>query len=871
MIGGSWIRLQNISLLKDSTTGEYIPLALDPFYFLRIAETILEQGGLPEVDVMRYPSANLGFTHGILPQTVVFLYKVVSVFDKDVTIQFVDIISPVIFFALGLIVFFFLIYFLTKSKTTALISSAFLAFIPPYLYRTLAGFSDHEAIGIFAFFLVLLVYGFSLKFLEKQRGKRDVIKILLFGLLIGFLSAFIVAAWGGGANFIFMIIPLSFGLFWLVKTQDLEKIKKKQLQGFLLFYFIWIISSVLFGLIYGFSFLDMLNRVILRPSSLISGAVLIFILIDFSLIKFKNKISFIKKENLEKYRIFYSFLILLAIGLIFLIFQGNLFSFISNIFERFMSPLGAGRTGLTVAENKQPFLEDWIRQIGKIFFWTFYLGMIFIGFNISKGIGKKKNKILFSLLWIVMISGILFSRISPSSLFNGTNFISKLFYFGGLFLFLIYSIWVYFKDKIKIDGRLLLIFSWLFFILIAARGAIRLFFLITPFAAFMGGYAISNLFYYAKKNKDELVKMILGILLIVILIGALISFNNFVNITSAQAKNNGPSANYQWQNAMAWIRGNTAENSIFVHWWDYGYWVQYLGERPTVTDGGHGVGYWDHLIGRYLLTTPQPETALSFMKSHNVSYLLIDPTDLGKYPAYSTIGSDEDGGDRISQIPVMLLDPQQIQETADKEIRIYQGGTFVDEDIIYDQGEQKIFLPANNAVIVGIILEVSRTENQISMNQPKGIFIYNNQQINIPIRYIYFGGQIIDSGSGLDAVVRIISSVSSRGGTNVQIDSLGSVIYLSPKVSKSLFAQLYLMNDPFDNYPTIRPVHGQDDPVIASLKAQGLKFEEFIFFNGFRGPIKIWKVDYPDNIIAKEEFLRRSGEYAEFDNLQFVR
>ena len=31
--------------------------------------------------------------------------------------------------------------------------------------------------------------------------------------------------------------------------------------------------------------------------------------------------------------------------------------------------------------------------------------------------------------------------------------------------------------------------------------------------------------------------------------------------------------------------------------------------------------FWDHLIGRYLLTTPNPETALSFMKAQNVSYL----------------------------------------------------------------------------------------------------------------------------------------------------------------------------------------------------------------------------------------------------------
>jgi len=866
IIFGVLIRTQNLGLLVDQTTGKQIPTALDPFYFLRIAETIVEQGGLPPVDVMRYPSANLGFIHEILPQAIVFLYNIGKIFDSEITLQFVDIISPVIFFALGLAVFFFLIYFLTKSKVTAIISSAFLAFLPPYLYRTMAGFSDHEAIGMFAFFLVLLGYGLSLKFLEKE-NKKDIIKVLLFGLLTGFLSAFAVASWGGGANFIFMIIPLSFGLFWVIKSQNLEETNKKQLQSLLIFYLSWIVFSILSGLLYDFSFMDMISRVLLRPSSIISVAVLLFLLVDFSLIRFKNKIKFVKKEKLEKYRVLYSLLILVLIGLIFLILQGNLFSFISNTFNRFIHPFGAGRTGLTVAENKQPFLEDWIGQIGKIFFWFFYLGMLFFGFNMSKGIGKKKNKILFSFLWVAMVSGILFSRISPTSLFNGTNFISKFIYFGSLILFVGYFIWLYFRDRIEIKSELLIIFAWLFFMIVAGRGAVRLLFMITPFAAFMGGYFLVNLFNYSRKSRDDLVKMILIIALIISLVAAVISFNSFINITSNQAKSTGPSASPQWQNAMSWVRKNTIENSIFIHWWDYGYWVQYLGERPTVTDGGHGVGYWDHLIGRYLLTTPQPETALSLMKSHNVSYLLIDPTDLGKYPAYSIIGSDKTGEDRVSQIPIMVLDPSQIQEMEDKEIRIYQGGVLVDEDIIYDGGE--IFLPANKAIIAATMLEFSKKGGQVSFNQPYAIFIYNNQRMDIPVRYVYFKGEIIDFGGGLDAIIVVLPSASLTG-QNIQFDDLGAVIYLSPKVSKSLFAQLYLMNDPFDNYPTISLAHSQDDSVIVSLKLQGADIRDFLYFNGFKGPIKIWKVDYPNNIIMREEFLKTSGEYAEFDDLQFV-
>ena len=49
----SSIRLSNWDLLTDQTTGEKIPLALDPFYFLRVAETLVEtDGNLPSSDDM---------------------------------------------------------------------------------------------------------------------------------------------------------------------------------------------------------------------------------------------------------------------------------------------------------------------------------------------------------------------------------------------------------------------------------------------------------------------------------------------------------------------------------------------------------------------------------------------------------------------------------------------------------------------------------------------------------------------------------------------------------------------------------------------------------------------------------------------------
>ena len=363
---GSWIRLQNLPLLKDQTTGKHIPLALDPFYFLRIAETMVEQGGLPPYDPMRKPF-EVGWSHEILPKVVILLHKIGKVFDNDMTLQYADVIYPVIFFILGLIAFFFLILSLTNSKTTALLSSLFLATTPTYLYRTMAGFADHEAIGMFAFFLTLLCYSLSLKFLEKEESnKKKIGKAILLGGLVGFFSAFTIASWGGIANFIFMIIPLSFGLIWLIKSQRIDKNEKENLFNLLVFYIVFFFSSIMFGLAYGFNISSIISKVMLGTSSLINGAVLLFLITDFLIIEIEERFKFLERKKVKKYRILFSGIGSALLACVLLALSGKgIIPLISSLIEGLLHPFGTGRVGLTVSENKQPYLKDWMTQIGK--------------------------------------------------------------------------------------------------------------------------------------------------------------------------------------------------------------------------------------------------------------------------------------------------------------------------------------------------------------------------------------------------------------------------------------------------------------------------------------------------------------------------
>jgi len=845
----SSVRLSNWDLLTDSTTGEKIPLALDPYYFLRVAETIVESNGeMPEFDEMRHVAGSDTAWHSeIMPQAVVWMWKV-SGFFGDYSLQVVNVFSPVFFFGIGLILFFFLVYILTKSKFAGILASAFLAFTPAYLYRTMAGFSDHEAIGMIGFFAVMLGFTLTLKYLNKTGGK-DLFMAGVIGVVIGMLSAFTISSWGGVAVFLFMIIPIGFLIFWVLEMQDS---KNNIRNSGILFYISWMISSVLFSVVLGNSAMSIVNRFMVSSTGIFSSIVLIFILLDrlFIFVEDKIKYSWYNK----KYRFFYVVLALVIAGIVGLPFiDKNVFGLVWEILNRLLNPLwGSSRLDTTVAENAQPYLSSWIGNVGKPMFTLFVLGIVSIAIAFSESIKNFKKKILLIFGFVFLAFGILFSRISPTSILDGSGIfsLSGLFYLGGI-CFFVYAFAKNYSGNFKVDSTCVVIFAWMFVMLVIGRATTRLFFVIAPFLCFCVSYLVISVFRaYRKGVKDEVAKVVVvGVMILSLLVSGFVLYSSYSSISN-QAQYTGPSANNQWQSAMGWVRENTSEDSVFSHWWDYGYWVQTLGKRATVADGGHFQGKYggNHKIGRYVLTTPKPDSALSFFKTMEVDYLLIDQTDLGKYPAYSKIGggNGSDELDRYSAIPVMPSDPKQTRETANGTMIVFSGGMYLFEDISYNNNGTNIFLPATKAAVVGVIVNL----NGNKLGQPEAVYVYNNVQTRIPVRYVYINGELVDFGSGLDVVIDVIPAFTGSG-----IDQMGAAIYLSQKVSKSLFARLFLMDDVFGEYETLKLAHVEDDPVIASLKAQGVALGDFVYYQGFRGPIKIWDVsEVPVEIEVIEEF-----------------
>jgi hypothetical protein len=64
---------------------------------------------------------------------------------------------------------------------------------------------------------------------------------------------------------------------------------------------------------------------------------------------------------------------------------------------------------------------------------------------------------------------------------------------------------------------------------------------------------------------------------------------------------------------------------------------------------------------------------------------------------------------------------------------------------------------------------------------------------------------------------------------------------------RGFLGQVYILNDPLNNFPAFKIAHQQPDFILQQLSAQGVILNEFVEYNGIRGPIKIWEINYTGN------------------------
>ncbi len=866
-----FIRTRNIPKLKDITTGTWtLGPDLDPFLFLRWAQYIAEHGKLFLLDTMRYvPLAQICSgtscipvdTAGemkLLPYMMAYLYKFLAFFDSSITVTYASIIFPVIMAVLTGIAFFLFtrkLFYKEDKKVAniiALIATALFVLVPSLLSRSIAGIPEKESA---AFFFLFIAFYFFLEAYSSEKTKRGVIYSILAGISSGLLGL----VWGG-VTFAFLGIGGAVLFAFL-----LNKIDKKKF----LFYSLWLVSSVL--VMMPFSTRYTLSALINSSSTGLAFMIFFVLLIDFLI--FKKKL-FNLDDKLKKIKLPKPLLSLIIAALLGVILSSIVFgiSFVPDIVKDVVShavePFTPSRFGVTVAENKQPyFMSDWIGEFGPVllgiplYFWLFFIGSVYLFYHMIKPL-VKKEKIILTISYVLLLLGLIFSKYSASSILNGESGMSLIVYFGGILAFVFSFVYVYYKrykeEKISIFEEFN--FSYLFYfviftmMVIASRGAIRLIMVLGAVSPIAIAFLITKGSQKYLQEKEESNKIFRAILILIILLAAIFTMWTYYQTDKAVAENFAPSAyQWQWQKAMAWVRDNTPLTAVFAHWWDYGYWVQSIGNRATILDGGNAVGYWNYFMGRLVLTGSDERQAVNFLYAHNGTHLLIDSTEIGKYGAFSSIGSDANY-DRYSWISTSLLDSTQTRETSNETYYVYPIGTVLDDDLILNQDGKEILLPRKKAGVAAVTM---RENTKKEILQPAIFFVYNQQQYQMPLRYIYINNKLYDFKSGMDAGMFVYPKMDYENG-KISIDNKGAAFYLSERTIHSAIARLYLFGGNSNHF---KLVHTEPNLIITDLKNQGLNIGDFLYYQGFQGPIKIWEINYPSDIKLDQSYL--STDYPE--------
>ncbi|RLG13402.1 MAG: hypothetical protein DRN71_04875 [Candidatus Nanohalarchaeota archaeon] len=631
-----WIRLM------PAKFGIFI--GIDPYYLSRMTQYVVEHNfHLPLVDSLRY--APTGWSpyneiKGIFYVPAVIYVLVSSIISMD--FHTFAIVFPAVMGSLIVVPLFFIGKEL-HNKVTGIFAAFFYAVSSSVIFRTSAGFFEKESI---AGFLMLMGLYFFIRAIRNDS--------LVSGIIAGLSIAIMATVWGGVQQILLGLVGYVFIVCFV----------NKQPRSLLKAYVPVVLIAVTY---YGTgSSIAMMNYLALTVLVLRVAV---------------ERYGLVSRRSLSYF------------GPV-VFFFGGVFVFAGAIFSKKLAGLIMSTQKFmfyskeviesTVAENVGAGWNDFASQFGSRYaeavlpqikpiisyasVWIFAFAAIFV---ILHKVYKEKDK--FFMLGV--FSGIV--SILSYYLFMKTKAPDMQTYF--VFSFMIVLVLVARKDHLNALMLLLMYSSMLGF-----ASKIRFSFILGPYMALMAGYFMSNFIRFVQKSKlmRNAKSLEEKINIYSVGVGVLIVFVLGVNVSSGYVLggNLGPSFSGNWNTSMEFLRTQTPEGSIVLSWWDFGYWFQTAGERPTNLDGGNNLATRNRPTAQFFTGMMNESQQRFFLNKFNTDYILVDYSMIGKYAAMSKIANY---GEKVESYLGMPYKD-----------RIERGNVSI---IIYSAGPYSLWLPVNPA------------------------------------------------------------------------------------------------------------------------------------------------------------------------------
>jgi dolichyl-diphosphooligosaccharide--protein glycosyltransferase len=562
----------------------------DAWFQYRMAKYVLEQGGIPENDPMAYyPDGRRPWIQDtlVLPYFFAYTYKLFA--PLGISLMGYAMLFPAIFGGLASIA----LYLAAKElfdKRIALFSALLYAFSPLALSRVYAGTIDKEVLyGVFAY---TSLYFFLRACKTEIKNPRTLVNPVLSGIFFGLAYA----NWSGG-GYIILVISVSALIYFLFK-RDTNMMKAMLIMG--------IVGALVMELIqppkYSFNYF-------------LHSPPIVFLILISSIPLFSISISnFINK----KYGREISFPVVLCVSL----FVGIMISFMLGYGDIIKGYISAPISYLTLAKGYQQDL---------------YMATVAES-QPAHLLGSGENII---------------QKIMNGDLFRNLNMTLFVLPFGAILLIL--------RLKDKKEYSFIFTLVWVISGILAADQGMRLLFFLAPSAAVVTSFTFFYSLHKLKSREDRLKDLLTSSMKPKIklrtesdltntkyknmLLLFLLFFVTFPMVDASVSMMDGRRSDLPapWIEAMEWIKTNTPENSVILHWWDYGYYTQAIAERYSVVDGGGNVPR--NIDMAKMFTSPENES-MKYIKKYVdyekvPAYMLVSYEEFGKSGAINRIGQDE--------------------------------------------------------------------------------------------------------------------------------------------------------------------------------------------------------------------------------------
>ena len=291
-----------------------------------------------------------------------------------------------------------------------------------------------------------------------------------------------------------------------------------------------------------------------------------------------------------------------------------------------------------------------------------------------------------------------------------------------------------------------------------------------------------------------------------------------------------PFVNSKLRQGLSWLRTASPQDSVIAASWEWGSAINLIADRRTIVDEEQ-FEPWVYKMYRHVFVGHTEREALTTLKAHDATHLLITAHDINHIQQISYVGSDQ-ASDREITLPLFGVVVEQVK--TDTGLVVYR---YLPHESVSVEWVAPPEIGADVKVlwqIVSIYLQINSSDDHPVLTSVTLELRHQDFMIRQPPERIFFQGKQRTNTNQEDTVP---CTLLIRATKDDPFD--WSILYLSQAARTSLAIRLYLLDEASDYFTPVYP-----QPTATS----GEYFA------------RIWKIHYPPDLVETANGIGRKSK-----------